>query len=394
VGVEAPAYRRSGRPPPWRDVRMLRLLFQIVVVGGVVVIGLWLFGNLATNLDRQGIRTDFDYLDRSAGFAIAGSDFKSSDPVWRALVVGVKNTAIVSGAGILLASILGVVIGVSRLSPNWLIARAASLYVEAVRNIPVLVIIIFMYIAVILKLPSIGNASELFGILVISNSGLVVASVEAAGGGAPLFAASLAVAAVVAVVVLIRRTRRFDRTGQPHHRVLWGAGTFLIIAVVAFVATGTPVAMSLPQRQEFGVTGGIRMSPEFAALLAGLFIYTASHIAEIVRGSILAVSRGQSEAARALGLTEFQRYRFVVLPQALRIMIPPLANQYLNLTKNSSLAVFIAYPEITRITRIAIGQGNPAPQGILILMGIYLFFSLTISAITNLVNRRLTYVTS
>jgi len=383
---------RGSRPPLWRDVRVLRLVFQVVVVGAVVGLVLWLYGNLTTNLSRQNIRTDFGYLDQSAGFAIADSDFRSSQPVWRALVVGIKNTAIVAVVGIVLASILGILVGVARLSSNWLVRRAASFYVEAIRNIPVVVIILFIFLAVILKLPRLTEASEWLGASVISNNGVWFPSL-ASPQGAGSFPLLVLVALIAAVVVVWWRTSLFDRTGTPHHRVLWGVGVFAGIVAVSYVATGGPVELSLPSREGRVVVGGIKMPPGFTALLAGLVIYTASHIAEIVRGSILAVPKGQTEAGRAVGLTEFQRYRFVVLPQALRIMIPPLANQYLNLTKNSSLAVFVAFPEVTRLTDIIISQGGPAPQGILLLMGIYLVFSFTIAAITNLINRRLQLVT-
>jgi general L-amino acid transport system permease protein len=185
------------------------------------------------------------------------------------------------------------------------------------------------------------------------------------------------------------RTRRWNRTGLPHHRVLWAGGILLAAALVGFIAAGSPIGLSLPERGELATQRGLRLSPEYAALLLGLSVYTASHIAEIVRGSILAVPKGQTEAADALGLSGFQRLRYVVVPQALRIIIPPLANQYLSLIKNSSLGVAIAYPEVTRVVGIAVGQQAPAPQTIAVLMLVYLCFSLGISLVANLANRRL-----
>jgi general L-amino acid transport system permease protein len=172
--------------------------------------------------------------------------------------------------------------------------------------------------------------------------------------------------------------------------VLWSGGLLLLFLLAGFLLFDRPMGISLPERGELATTGGFRLSPEYAALLIGLALYTASHIAEIVRGSILAVARGQTEAANAVGLSGFQRLRFVILPQAFRISVPPIANQYLNLVKNSSLGVAIAFPEVTRVTRIAIGQQAPAPQSILVLMGVYLFFSLVIAFVMNLINRRLT----
>ncbi|HVL89561.1 MAG TPA: ABC transporter permease subunit [Actinomycetota bacterium] len=380
------------RPPPWRDVRVLRIAFQVLVVGIVAGLGLYLVGNLTSNLDRQGIRTDFGYLSQPAGFAIADTSFRSTDSVLDALKVGIRNTAVLSLIGIVFALFLGIVVGVARLSRNWLVRKAAAVYVESLRNIPVLVIIIFFYIAVVLRLPPIQQASEWFGAAVISNSGAVLPSLRDAGA-ANLFTLFVVAGFVAGAAVAWMRTRRFDRTGEPHHRVLWFAGVFFVVAGAAYLVLGRPVAFSLPVRDGLVVAGGIRMPPEFAAMLVGLVVYTASHIAEIVRGSILAVARGQSEAATALGLTDFQRLRFVVLPQAFRIMIPPLANQFLNLTKNSSLAVFIGYADVASVTGIIVSQGNPAPQSIVLLMAVYLVFSLTISLVTNTVNRRMTLTT-
>ncbi|MGH3093292.1 MAG: amino acid ABC transporter permease [Gaiellaceae bacterium] len=377
------------RPPPWRDLQLLRVLLQAAFLFGVVVLVLYLFDNLVDNMRRQGLRTGFEFLDQPAGFAIPDSDFRSSQSIQDALVVGVKNTLLVSAVGIVLATLLGIVVGVARLSANWLVRRAAALYVETFRNVPVLIIIIFLWAAVFLRLPPIGRAVEWGNVFVLSNRGLVIPKPV---GTEPLsvFLVVLGIGAVVALAAAVWRTRRFDATGEPHHRVLWAGGVLLLAAVVGFFAGGQPLGLSLPERGDLGVAQGFRLAPEYAALLLGLVVYTASHIAEIVRGAILAVQRGQTEAANAVGLSELQRLRFVVLPQAFRIMIPPLANQYLNLTKNSSLAVAISYYEVTRITRISISQGAPAPQGIALLMFAYLVISLTIAAITSLINRRLT----
>jgi general L-amino acid transport system permease protein len=248
----------------------------------------------------------------------------------------------------------------------------------------VLAIIFFWYLAVILRMPTV----EVGGLFVFSRRAFAVPDLETEEGIA-LFGIAVVVALAAAAVVWVWRTRRFDATGEAHHRVLWAGGVLLAVAVVGFLATGLPLAFDTPERATFGFAGGLQMSPEFAGLLIALVLYTASHIAEVVRGSILAVQRGQGEAADALGLSAFQRLRFVVLPQAFRIMIPPLANHFLNLVKNSSLGVAIAVPEVTRVVRIAISQGGSAPQLIAILMGIYLLFSLTIALVTNLINRRL-----
>ncbi|MDQ3670749.1 MAG: ABC transporter permease subunit [Actinomycetota bacterium] len=378
----------SAAPPLWRNVRVLRWAFQAGFLLVVTLFLLYLWGNLTDNLERLGVRTDFRYLRQPAGFAIPDSDFRSSQSIFQALLVGAQNTAKVAFLGILLATVLGVVVGVARLSTNWLVRRTAALYVESLRNIPVLIIIIFWWAGVFLNLRPFDEGSDVLGILSLSNRGLALPWFERSGG-VGIFLAVLAVALALAAFVVWWRTRRFDATGEPHHRVLWAAAVLVLGVVAAYFSSGRPFALSLPEQERFGTIGGFRLSPEFGALLIALVLYTASHIAEIVRGSILAVQRGQSEAATALGLSGFQRMRYVVLPQAFRISVPPMANQYLNLTKNSSLGIAIGYYEMTRISGISISQGGPAPQAILVLMLFYLAFSLFIALVTNLINRRL-----
>ncbi len=388
AGDTAPAYRVQSRPPPWRDVRVLRVVGQVVFLVLVALLIWYLYGNFTTNAQRSGLRTDFDFLNRPAGVDIRDSDFRPAQPVRDAIGVGLLNTIRVAIVGIALATLVGILIGVGRLSTNWLVRKSAAVYVETLRNIPVLLWIIFIYTAVVLKLPPINDAAEYLGLTVFSNRGIVIPWGEGRGN-INAFLAALAVAFVLAVGIGLWRTKRFDETGQPHHRVLWGTGVVLLIGAAAYVALGSPVEPTVPSREGRIVEGGIQLGPEYAALLMALVIYTASHIAEIVRGSIQAVPKGQTEAANAIALTGFQRLRFVILPQAFRIMVPPLANQYLNLTKNSSLALFIGYFDLTRVTQQAIANGNPAPQLILILMGCYLFLSLTISFFANIVNRSL-----
>ena len=376
------------RPPPWRDVRVLRVVFQVVFLV-IVAWAVWAMVNtVRTNLRVSGLETGFDYLGQPAGVDIRDSPFRPSQPVRDAIIVGLTNTVRVAIVGIAAATIIGILIGVARLSSNWLVRKAAALYVESLRNIPVLVIIIFMYIAVVLRLPGITDAADLVGLVLFSNRGVYVPWAEAAGP-VGLFLALLGVALVAALVVATWRTRRWNETGAPHHRVLWGGLTFVLLAVAAYLALSQPLSFTTPTLDGRLVEGGIAMGPEYAALLFALVLYTASHIAEIVRGSIQAVPKGQTEAANALALNAFQRMRYVILPQAFRIMIPPLGNQYLNLTKNSSLAVAIGYFELTRITNQIIANGNPAPQSILILMACYLVLSLIISFFANVVNRAL-----
>jgi general L-amino acid transport system permease protein len=379
---------QQQRPPPWRDVRVLRVALQAGFLAVVVLVLWWVFGNLRANLQTLGLSTGFGFLDQPTGFRITDSDLSPGAPVREALLVGLGNTLRVSLVGIALATVLGIVLGVSRLSTNWLVRTGARLYVEFFRNVPVLVIIIFMYSAVFLRLPGITQAVEWLGVLVLSNRGVWVPWGEPSGAAAT-FLILVGVALLIGIVVAMWGRRRFDATGEPSHAFLWSAATFVAVVALAYVVLSAPVTLSLPSREGRVVTGGFGVSVLYAALLGGLVIYTASHIAEIVRGSILAVPKGQTEAATALALSGFQRMWYVVLPQAFRIIIPPLSNQYLNLAKNSSLGVAIGYVELTRVTRTVIGNGNPAPQGIATNMLAYLVVSLAIAFVANMINRGL-----
>lgn len=377
----------THRPPPWRDVRVLRVFLQVAFLVAVVALLWWLFNNLVTNLRARGIRTDFGFLTRSAGFTLAGTDFRSVQPIWQALIAGLRNTITVSAVGIILATALGTVVGIARLSKNWLVRRSASAFVEAFRNIPLLVLLFFLYGAVLRPLPSPADAIEVPGV-VLSNRGLWVPWIESETG-AGLFWLVLLLALLPAGAVWIWRTRRSDATGEPHRRSLWSLAVLVVLAMVAWLVLDGPVGGSIPLRDGRIVDGGYRLTPEHAALLIGLVVYTAAFIAEIVRGSILAVPTGQTEAAEAVGLSATQRLRYVILPQAMRVAVPPTGNEFLNLTKNSSLGIAIAFPELLRVTRIAIGQGMPAPQLIGIMMFIYLVLSLFLALISNLINRSL-----
>ncbi len=370
---------------------MLRIAAQIAFVAFVAWLLWYLYTNLLINMRGRGIRTDFDFLEQSAGFTLlttlVGEDFSSRQPIWQAIMAGLGNTIVVSALGVVLATVLGVVVGVARLSTNWLVRTSAAAFVEAFRNIPLLILLVFLYIAVLQQLPPASRAIAFPGI-VLSNRGLWVPWFDAD----ERFGAYLLVllgAFVVAIVVGIWRTRRFDATGEPHHRIAWGAAILAVGAVIGWLALRGPVVLSIPVRDGRAVQGGYTMSPEYGALLFGLVIYTAAFIAEIIRGSILAVPKGQTEAANAVGLTGFQRLRYVILPQSMRIAVPPAGNEFLNLTKNSALGIVIAFPELLRVIRIAIGNGHPAPQLIGIMLLIYLSLSLTLSGITNLINRRL-----
>ncbi|MGB5656882.1 MAG: ABC transporter permease subunit [Acidimicrobiia bacterium] len=379
------------RPPFWRNIRVIRVALQVFAVVAVVGIFLYLGNNLRNELVAKNLPTDFSFLSQPTGVTIADSDFDPASPVWRALLAGIKNTFLLVIVGIPLLTILGTLIGVARLSTNWLVAKAATVYVETLRNIPPLLIILFVFNAVILQLPPPRDPSTPLDWFVISNL-KIVGPWFATSAGLGAFMIVVAIALVAAVVVGIWRTRYSDQTGAHSHRALWGLGTFAVVVLIGYFVTGRPVSISVPVLDGRIITGGFGGLGAYFAVLIALGMYTASHVAEIVRGSIQAVPRGQTEAANSIALSGFQRLRYVILPQAFRIALPPIINQYLNFTKNTSLAIAIGFAEITLITFQLIGNGYPAPQLILILMGVYLLFSLTISLLVNILNRRLQLV--
>jgi general L-amino acid transport system permease protein len=382
---------KGARAPFWRNVHFIRGALQIlavaIVVGGILFLG----NNLRSELIAKNLPTGFDFLTQPTGVTIADSGFNPASPVWKALLVGIKNTFLLVIVGIPLVTIIGTLIGVARLSTNWLVAKIATVYVETIRNIPPLLIIIFVFNAVILQLPPPRDPATPLDWFVISNLKLIGPGFTALSG-AGIFAGVFVLAMVAAGVVGIWRTRYSERTGHPDHRALWGLGVFTGIMVLGYFILGRPIRMSLPVLDGRIITGGFGGLGAYFAVLGALVLYTASHIAEIVRGSILAVPKGQTEAANAIALSGFQRLRYVTLPQAFRIALPPIINQYLNFAKNTSLAIAIGYAEVTLITFQLIGNGYPAPQLILLLMVAYLIFSLTISLLVNILNRRLQLV--
>jgi general L-amino acid transport system permease protein len=392
--------RRSGspdgagppRPPLWRDVRVIRIVLQIAFLAASVSLVRWLLGNLTSNLDRLGIRRDFGFLTQPAGFSILGApDFRAQDTVRQALIIGMTNAVRVALVGIVLALVIGVVVGVARLSSNWLVARSASIFVEALRNVPPLVLVIFFYLAVIAALPRIQDATFIGEIAIISNRGVWLVWLDI-GEGARTFFFALAIATVIASLTARWRTRVFDRSGTPHRRLLWAIGTLAALTALSWIALSPPIRPSLPVLDGRVVEGGVWLYPEYLSLLLSLVLYASSFIAEIVRGSILAVNRGQAEAADALGLSSSQRMRYVILPQALRIATPALGNEFLNLAKNVSLGIAVGFAEILRVANTAAGNGQPAPQLLVIVLLGYLTLSLTISVVVNLFNRRLQVV--
>ena len=380
----------APRVAVWRDVRVLRGGLQVGFVAGVVAPVPWLFSNLTTNLDRLGIRRDFDFLRQPAGFRILGSDFEASGTIREALVVGIVNSIRVAVIGMILALLLGIVVGVARLSQNWLVARVASGFVELLRNVPPLVLVIVFYQVTLEVLPRIQDAAVRSGFL-FSNRGVWIPWVNL-GEGSRTYLAVLLVGVAAAVVVGRARRARFERTGEPARAGLLGTATFAAVAAAGWVVLDPPITPSLPVLDGRLVEGGASLYPEYLSLLLAMVLYTASFIAEIVRGSIQAVPKGQTEAADALGLSPGQRLRQVTLPQALRIAAPATGNEFLNLTKNVSLGVAVGYAELLRVAQTATGNGQPAPQSLsLVLLG-YLTLSIIISLVVNFANRRLQLV--
>jgi len=380
--------------PFWRDERVLKVLAQIAFVILVLAIGLWALSNYR----ERGLTFSFGFLDEEASFDMAeGIPFSPTDSYARAFLLGVVNTIRVASLGVVLATLLGLVTGIARLSDNWLLSKIASVYIEIIRNTPLLVQLFFLYFAVILKLPQLKKQDEITAITLpgptyLSNRGLAMPwphPAESFGSWWPFLIVTL----VVAVVLMILRARGVQRTGRPSFNLLWVVIAFLAVPAIAWlVVPGNPLVLDVPVVKGLRVTGGTVLSPEFVALTLGLVVYTGAFIAEVVRAGIMAVSKGQTEAARAQGFTNGQILRLIVLPQALRVIIPPLISQYLNLTKNSSLAIGIGFLDLYAVSTTMLNQSGRVVEVFLMIMASYLTMSLTISLIMNVVNRRIQIV--
>jgi general L-amino acid transport system permease protein len=371
----------------WRDVRVLRAAGQVLFLLIVALVLREMYLNADFQLDQRGTDLDYDFLDQRAGFGIKeGISYSPNAPIRRAYTVAVVNALTVALAGIVLATILGLVVGVARLSTNWLVRKITQVYVEAVRNTPLLVQVVFWWAVVFLSIRTIDNSLSLGSFAFLSNRGLAIPAVR---GGDDFGVWMLFVLAglVAAIFVWRWRTRLHEATGRPHYRVLLGLGAFLAVAGVGYLVLGDAFYVEEPELQRFNYSGGLQMSPEFGGILFALVIYTATFIGEIVRGSILAVSKGQKEAAEALGLRPRQQLRFVVIPQALRIAVPPINSQYLNLWKNTSLGFAIGFPEIINISGTIINQAGNELQVFTLVALTYLVVSLAISFVMNVVNR-------
>lgn len=385
-------------PPPrprlsWSDPRLRSALYQILAVAVVGAVIWYLVSNTLANLASRNIATGFSFLDRQAGFAIGEAliPYDAADSYFKALIVGLLNTLRVAVAGIVLATILGGIIGIARLSSNWLVAKLAAGYVETFRNLPLLLQLFFWYAIILEALPGPREALRPLPGMFVSNRGVkfpIPADSAALDCAVIGFAAAIVLAAIIQLWA--RRRRALGKTRGPTGWLTLGG--FVVLPILGWWASGTSLIWDVPSLQGFNFTGGASLSPEFTALLLGLVIYTAAFIAEIVRGGILAVPRGQREAARALALSERQTMRLVVLPQALRIIVPPLTSQYLAITKNSSLAVAIGYPELVSVAGTTLNQTGQAIEGVAIIMLVFLTISLSITLFMNWYNKRIALV--
>ena len=380
--------------PVWRDPRTRAIIWQVLILGGVIAVAAYLVHNTLANLEARSIRTGFGFFEQEAGFAIGETtfiDYQASDSYGRAFVAGLLNTLRVSLIGIVLATVIGVVAGVARLSSNWLIAKLASIYVEVMRNIPLLLQLFFWYGAISFLLPAVRQAVEVMPGVFLSKSGLQYA-VPVTHPIHPWMGLAF-VAGVVGCVFYYRwAKRRQAETGVEPRLGLPLTGILVGLPAIVWLLGGAPAAMDVPALGTFNYQGGASVSPEFLALLMGLTFYTAGFLAEIVRAGILAVPGGQTEAASSLGLRRTQVLRLVLLPQALRIIVPPTTSQYLNLTKNSSLAVAIGYPDLVSVANTSLNQTGQAIECISIMMACYLTISLTISFFMNWYNKHIALV--
>ena len=394
MAAESEYGKAPSKPPFWNDPVIRAVFFQVVVVVGVVGFLFYIANNTIDNMEARGISSGFGFLSTTAGFDILMTlvDWQEDMTYGRAFFVSILNTLLVSVVGVIVATILGFTIGVARLSSNWLISKMTMVYIEIFRNIPLLLQIFFWYFAVLRTLPSPRESVSFLDSFFLNNRGVYLPR-PVGESGIELVWAAIAIGLVATFLVSRWARRRQEATGQQFPTIWTGLGLIFGLPLLVLAATGFPLHFDYPALKGFNFKGGVNLIPEFVSLVAALAIYTASFIAEIVRAGIQAVSHGQTEAARSLGLRQSWTLRLVVIPQALRVIIPPLTSQYLNLTKNSSLAAAIAYPDLVLIfAGTVLMQTGQAVEVILMTMAVYLTISLFISLIMNTYNRRIALV--
>ncbi len=377
-----------------RDERVVKAIAQVAFVLAVFLAFRFFYTNMITALAQRGLLPSFYFLRLTAGFDIGEKaiEYSRAHTYARAFLVGIINTLVVSFWGILFATIIGVIVGLARLSRNFVIRTLATIYVEGLRNIPLLVLLVFWYTGVFLKFPPLRKAKVLWNAVYLSNRGVVIPwPTPTALWSTYVWVLVAGLVAAVAVSIWLVRVGR--RTGRMPLVPGWALLTFLAVALVGwFLMPQAPLTLSFPKIEGFRTVGGRRLTPEFMALLSGLVIYTSAYIGEVVRAGIQSVPKGQYEAARALGLTPYQMTRLIIFPQALRVIVPPLTSQYLNLTKNSSLAVYIGYPDLYSVSGTIYNQTGRAVEVTLLMMAVYLTFSLTTSLFMNWYNRKIRFV--
>ncbi|GBL54018.1 general L-amino acid transport system permease protein [Pseudomonas citronellolis] len=368
--------------------------FQIIAVVAVVAFGWFLFDNTQTNLAHRGIQSGFGFLNNSAGFGISQHliDYSESDTYGRVFFVGLLNTLLVTVIGIVLATIIGFILGVARLSPNWLVRKIATVYIETFRNIPPLLQIFFWYFAVLAQLPGPRQSLSVGGLLFFNNRGMQMPA-PVATEAMPAFLIAILLA-IVAWAVLWRWAKvRRHATGKTFPVFLTGLVTLIVLPALTILVAGVPVHWDVPVLQGFNFRGGWVVIPELVSIVLALSIYTAAFIGETVRAGIQAVSHGQTEAAGSLGLRPGQTLRLIIIPQALRVIVPPLTSQYLNLAKNSSLAAGIGYPDMVSLfAGTVLNQTGQAIETMAITMSVYLAISLSISLLMNWYNKRIALI--
>lgn len=383
-----------SKPAFWNDPDKRAIIFQVIVVIGILAFIAYIFNNTLANYEKRGINTGFGFLSSSAGFGIAQTliEYTEASSFGRTFIVGLLNTLLVSGLGIILATILGFLIGIARLSNNWLLSKTALVYIETFRNIPLLLQIVFWYFAIMPLLPSPRGSSSFMDTVFLNNRGLTIPSpIPESGFGFVLIALAVA---IVGIIFMSRwAKKRQESTGQAFPTILASLGLLFGLPLITFFIMGMPLSWEIPELKGFNFANGWTIIPELGALLIALTIYTAAFIAEIVRSGIQGVSHGQTEASSALGLKKSHTLRLVIIPQAMRIIIPQLTSQFLNLTKNSSLAAAIGYPDLVAVfSGTTLNQTGQALEIIFMTMMVYLTISLTISFFMNWYNQRMALV--
>ena len=383
-----------SKPPIWNDPKYRAMFFQILLISALAYFFYSIIQNTLDNMTARGVSTGFGFMSEPAGFDILQTlvPFDSTYSFGRSFIVGVLNTLLVTALGIVFATILGFIVGVARLSNNWLVSKIATVYIETFRNIPLLIQIIFWYSLIVGSLPSVRNSFSLFDSFFLNQRGINIPS--------PIYESGFIYTAITLVIGIIGSfilkgwaKRRQAATGKQFPVFFSILGLIILLPLIVYFITGSPITWDVPKLGKFNLQGGATIIPELVGLLIALTIYTAAFIAEIVRSGIKAVSHGQSEAALSVGLTPNQNLRLVVIPQALRVIIPPLTSQYLNLFKNSSLAAAIGYPDLVAVFMgTTLNQTGQAVEIVAVTMAVYLLVSLLISMFMNWYNAKMSLV--